>query len=105
MSVVWLIVGGVIGAALVALALRGRILALRAELHHQRLASDERVRAVEEAIAGWRRRSRRCRPTRCAATTSSSSPSPGNRSAATRPRPGGAREAREGRRAAGGADP
>ncbi len=49
MSVVWLIVGGLIGAALVALALRGRILALRAELHHQRLASDERVRAVEEA--------------------------------------------------------
>ena len=49
MSVVWLILGGLIGAALAALALRGRILTLRAELHHERIASDERERAVEEA--------------------------------------------------------
>src|SRR5690348_17647858 len=48
-SMVWLILGGLIGAAFAALALRGRIVALRAELHHQRLASDERTQAAEEA--------------------------------------------------------
>ncbi|MGZ4481992.1 MAG: DNA recombination protein RmuC [Gaiellales bacterium] len=49
MTFIWLLLGLVFGAAMAALALRPRLVAMRAELVHQRAASEARVQAIAEA--------------------------------------------------------
>lgn len=49
MQVLWFIIGGLIGAGLVALAMRARLVALRAEATRERERGDDRVAALEQA--------------------------------------------------------
>ena len=49
MQVLWFVIGGLIGAALVALAMRARLVALRAETARERERGGERVAALEQA--------------------------------------------------------
>ena len=49
MELVWFVVGGLVGAVIVALAMRARLIALRADAGRERERGDERVAALAEA--------------------------------------------------------
>jgi DNA recombination protein RmuC len=49
MELVWFMVGGLVGAAIVALAMRARVVALRADAGRERERGEERVAALAEA--------------------------------------------------------